>query len=106
MYYSLTNGQSVTVLYGWILVSLISLAIAASLAEICAVFPTAGGVYYVSWASKYTSRHLLTTYKVVSHAFDEAMGAIGFIYYWNFDLDWKLDVGFVHVDQGDDQLTI
>lgn len=29
-------GQAVTVLWGWVLVSLISLAIAASLAEICA----------------------------------------------------------------------
>ncbi|KAH7022127.1 amino acid/polyamine transporter I [Ilyonectria destructans] len=47
-YITLTNGQSVTILYGWILVSLISLCIAASLAEICAVFPTAGGVYYWS----------------------------------------------------------
>ncbi|KAG9238286.1 amino acid/polyamine transporter I [Amylocarpus encephaloides] len=45
---SLTDGQSVTVLYGWIFVSIISLSIAASLAEICAVFPTAGGVYYWS----------------------------------------------------------
>lgn len=48
MYITLTDGQSVTVIYGWIFVSLISLAIAASLAEICAVFPTAGGVYYWS----------------------------------------------------------
>ncbi|TVY85384.1 Polyamine transporter TPO5 [Lachnellula suecica] len=48
MFYSLTDGQSVTVLYGWIFVSIISLSIAASLAEICAVFPTAGGVYYWS----------------------------------------------------------
>ncbi|EPS35663.1 hypothetical protein H072_10915 [Dactylellina haptotyla CBS 200.50] len=46
---SLTNGQSVTVLWGWVLVSLISMGIAASLAEICAVYPTAGGVYY--WAA-------------------------------------------------------
>ena len=45
---TLTDGQSVTILWGWILVSLISLAIAASLAEICAVYPTAGGVYYWS----------------------------------------------------------
>jgi amino acid permease (GABA permease) len=45
---SLTDGQAVTVLYGWIFVSLISLSIAASLAEICAVYPTAGGVYYWS----------------------------------------------------------
>lgn len=44
----LVNGQSVTLLYGWTLVSLISLCIAASLAEICAVYPTAGGVYYWS----------------------------------------------------------
>jgi amino acid transporter len=48
MYISLTDGQSVTVLYGWIFVSIISLSIAASLAEICAVYPTAGGVYYWS----------------------------------------------------------
>ncbi|KAF2742169.1 polyamine transporter TPO5 [Sporormia fimetaria CBS 119925] len=48
MYITLTDGQSVTILYGWILVSLISLCIAASLAEICAVYPTAGGVYYWS----------------------------------------------------------
>ncbi|KAF8756630.1 Amino acid permease [Rhizoctonia solani] len=45
---ALTDGGAVTVLYGWIIVSLISLAIAASLAEICSVFPTAGGVYYWS----------------------------------------------------------
>lgn len=45
---TLTDGQSVTILWGWVLVSLISLSIAASLAEICAVYPTAGGVYYWS----------------------------------------------------------
>jgi hypothetical protein len=43
LFITLTDGQSVTVLYGWIFVSLVSLSIAASLAEICAVFPTAGG---------------------------------------------------------------
>jgi amino acid transporter len=43
MYITLTDGQSVTILWGWVLVSLISLSIAASLAEICAVYPTAGG---------------------------------------------------------------
>lgn len=45
---SLTDGQSVTVIWGWVLVTLISIGIAASLAEICAVYPTAGGVYYWS----------------------------------------------------------
>ncbi|KEY66074.1 hypothetical protein S7711_08892 [Stachybotrys chartarum IBT 7711] len=48
MQLSLTNGQAVTVLWGWLIVSLISLCIAASLAEICASYPTAGGVYYWS----------------------------------------------------------
>ena len=47
-YITLINGQSVTILWGWVLVSLISLCIAASLAEICSVYPTAGGVYYWS----------------------------------------------------------
>lgn len=41
LYITLTDGQSVTVLYGWLFVSLISLAIASSLAEICSVYPTA-----------------------------------------------------------------
>ncbi|KAA8651876.1 hypothetical protein EYZ11_004191 [Aspergillus tanneri] len=45
---TLTDGQSVSVIWGWVLVTLISIAIAASLAEICAVYPTAGGVYYWS----------------------------------------------------------
>ncbi|KAH6894200.1 amino acid/polyamine transporter I [Thelonectria olida] len=48
IYITLINGQSVTILWGWVLVSIISLSIAASLAEICAVYPTAGGVYYWS----------------------------------------------------------
>ncbi|KAM6534817.1 hypothetical protein FALCPG4_004440 [Fusarium falciforme] len=47
-YITLVNGQAVTIIWGWVLVSLISLSIAASLAEICAVYPTAGGVYYWS----------------------------------------------------------
>lgn len=53
-YITLTDGQAVTILYGWILVSLISLSIAASLAEICAVYPTAGGVYY--WSAMLSTR--------------------------------------------------
>ncbi|PLN84296.1 hypothetical protein BDW42DRAFT_183649 [Aspergillus taichungensis] len=48
LYITLIDGQSVTILWGWVFVTLISIAIAASLAEICAVYPTAGGVYYWS----------------------------------------------------------
>ncbi|KAL2006030.1 hypothetical protein VTN00DRAFT_9684 [Thermoascus crustaceus] len=54
LYITLTDGQSVTVLWGWVLVTLISIAIAASLAEICAVYPTAGGVYY--WSAMLSTR--------------------------------------------------
>ena len=50
LYIALPDGGPVTILYGWIVVTLISIAIAASLAEICAVFPVAGGVYYWSKA--------------------------------------------------------
>ena len=53
-YITLVNGQSVTILWGWVLLSLISTAIAASLAEICSVYPTAGGVYY--WAALLSTR--------------------------------------------------
>ncbi|KAH8658044.1 amino acid/polyamine transporter I [Xylariales sp. PMI_506] len=49
MYITLANGQSVSILWGWVLVSIISIGIAASLAEICAVYPTAGGVYHWSY---------------------------------------------------------
>ncbi|KAH6695360.1 amino acid/polyamine transporter I [Plectosphaerella plurivora] len=48
MYITLTNGQAVSIIWGWVLVSLLSLCIAASLAEICGVFPVSGGVYYWS----------------------------------------------------------
>ncbi|KAK2605867.1 hypothetical protein QQS21_003707 [Conoideocrella luteorostrata] len=54
IYITLYNGQSVSVLWGWVLVSLISICIACSLAEICAVFPTAGGVYY--WSAMLSTR--------------------------------------------------
>ncbi|OBT82083.1 hypothetical protein VE02_09300 [Pseudogymnoascus sp. 03VT05] len=55
MYITLTNGQFVAVLWGWVVVSLISLCIAASLAEICAVYPTAGGTYY--WSAMLSTPH-------------------------------------------------
>ncbi|ETN39180.1 uncharacterized protein HMPREF1541_05403 [Cyphellophora europaea CBS 101466] len=53
-YVTFANGQSVTIIWGWILVSLISLCIAASLAEICAVYPTSGGVYH--WSAILSTR--------------------------------------------------
>ncbi|CAF0991346.1 unnamed protein product, partial [Adineta ricciae] len=44
----LTDGGPVTIFYGWILLTIISVCIAASLAEICSAYPTSGGVYYWS----------------------------------------------------------
>ncbi|TVY21443.1 Amino-acid permease [Lachnellula arida] len=68
---SLTDGQSVTVLYGWIFVSIISLCIAASLAEICAVFPTAGGVYY--WSAMLSTKE----YAPIVSWIDGWLGLVG-----------------------------
>ncbi|BFZ53701.1 hypothetical protein PYCC9005_000731 [Savitreella phatthalungensis] len=50
----LTDGGPVTILYGWIFVSLISTGISASLGEICSAFPTSGGVYY--WSAMLSPR--------------------------------------------------
>lgn len=54
LYITLVDGQSVTIIYGWVFVTLVSIAIAASLAEICSVYPTAGGVYY--WSAMLSTR--------------------------------------------------
>lgn len=54
LYITLINGQSVTVIWGWVFVTLISICIAASLAEICAVYPTAGGPYF--WSAMVSTR--------------------------------------------------
>jgi amino acid permease (GABA permease) len=50
----LTDGGPVTIFYGWILLTVISVCIAASLAEICSSYPTAGGVYY--WSAMLTNK--------------------------------------------------
>ncbi|KAL2255996.1 hypothetical protein VTK26DRAFT_2373 [Humicola hyalothermophila] len=46
LYYPLQGGGPAVVVWGWLLVSLIILCVAASLGEITSVYPTAGGVYY------------------------------------------------------------
>ena len=45
-FYPLVGGGPVTIIWGWLAVSLIILCVAISLAEITSVYPTAGGVYY------------------------------------------------------------
>ena len=48
--YGLQHGGPPTMLWGWLLVGVIVIFVAASMAEICSSFPTAGGLYY--WAAK------------------------------------------------------
>ncbi|KAK2743381.1 hypothetical protein FQN55_007320 [Onygenales sp. PD_40] len=50
MSYTMAGGGAPNMVWGWILVSLIMLCVAASLAEITSVYPTAGGVYYQTFA--------------------------------------------------------
>ncbi|KAJ5179810.1 hypothetical protein N7492_003020 [Penicillium capsulatum] len=50
MSYSIIGGGSANMIWGWILVSLIMLCVGSSLAEITSVYPTAGGVYYQTFA--------------------------------------------------------
>ncbi|KAL0255391.1 hypothetical protein I308_100195 [Cryptococcus tetragattii IND107] len=52
---ALTDGGPVTILYGWIFVSLVSLCMASSLAEICSVFPTSGDWSAMLSTEKYSS---------------------------------------------------
>jgi amino acid transporter len=50
MSYTMAGGGSANMVWGWIVVSLIMLCVAASLAEVTSVYPTAGGVYYQTFA--------------------------------------------------------
>lgn len=43
--FALVNGGSITYIFGWLMLSIISVCIAASLGEIASVYPTSGGVY-------------------------------------------------------------
>ena len=45
-YYPVVGGGPTNIIWGWLAVSLIILAVAASLGEITSVYPTSGGVYY------------------------------------------------------------
>lgn len=45
LYYPLVGGGPVNIIWGWVMVSLIIVCVAASLGEITSVYPTAGGNY-------------------------------------------------------------
>jgi len=52
--YGLATGGPVVMVWGWLVVSLFTLFIGASMAEICSVYPAAGSVYY--WAGALAHR--------------------------------------------------
>ncbi len=52
--FGFVTGGPVVMLYGWIVVSVFSLIIASSMAEICSTYPVAGSVYY--WAGALASK--------------------------------------------------
>ncbi|KAJ7054597.1 amino acid transporter [Mycena amicta] len=49
---SLVGGGPATIIWGWVLVSVLTLPLAASLGEICAKYPTSAGAYY--WCFRLT----------------------------------------------------
>lgn len=61
MSYTMAGGGPANMFWGWVIISAIMLCVAASLAEITSVYPTAGGVYYQtfvlspSWCRRVTA---------------------------------------------------
>lgn len=45
-FYPLVGGGPANIIWGWVVVSIITLCVAISLGEITSIYPTAGGVYY------------------------------------------------------------
>jgi amino acid transporter len=50
MDFGLKTGGPIVMLYGWVITSCFTLITGAALAEICSVYPVAGGIYYWSGA--------------------------------------------------------
>ncbi|KAF9948816.1 hypothetical protein BGZ65_007798, partial [Modicella reniformis] len=61
---ALQSGGPVTVIWGWLVVSLFTLAVGLSLAEICSAFPTTGGLYF--WTIKILEGRVINGVKVGS----------------------------------------
>ncbi|CAK5283999.1 unnamed protein product [Mycena citricolor] len=59
---SLAAGGPATILWGWLLVSLLTLPLALSLGEICAKYPTSAGAYYWCFRLASSRRRLLLSW--------------------------------------------
>ena len=53
--YGLTTGGPVTMVWGWLLVGVMTTVVGLGMAEVCSAYPTAGGLYY--WAAKLAKRN-------------------------------------------------
>ncbi len=53
--YGLTTGGPVTMVWGWLLVGIMTTVVGLGMAEVCSAYPTAGGLYY--WAAKLAKRN-------------------------------------------------
>ena len=49
-YFGMTNGGPVVIVWGWIIVGLMTTVVGLGMAEIASAYPTAGGLYY--WSAK------------------------------------------------------
>src|SRR5579864_2946313 len=54
-YFGMQEGGPAVIIWGWLIVGVMTLLVGLSMAEVCSSFPTAGGLYY--WAAKLAPRH-------------------------------------------------
>ncbi|KAJ7108061.1 amino acid transporter [Mycena crocata] len=59
---SLVAGGPATIIWGWVLVSILTLPLACSLGEICAKYPTSAGAYYWCFRLASPERRLLLSW--------------------------------------------
>ena len=62
LYYPIVGGGPADIIWGWVVVSLIILCVAASLGEITSVYPTSGGVYYQTFMLAAPSYRLIMSW--------------------------------------------
>ena len=53
--YGLTTGGPVTMVWGWLIVGMMTTIVGLGMAEVCSAYPTAGGLYY--WSAKLAKRN-------------------------------------------------
>jgi amino acid permease (GABA permease) len=54
-YFGMEEGGPVIIVWGWLIVGIMTLFVGLAMAEVCSSFPTAGGLYY--WAAKLARRN-------------------------------------------------